>query len=62
MRRKPTMLALAALLLCAACDHQTKTAILTPETNLQMSSIRWDEAIAAKHVAGVSNGNLIFMR
>ena len=62
MQPKPTMLALAALLLCAACSNQTTTAQLDSSEKFEMSSIRWDEAIAAKQVARVSNGNLIMMR
>ena len=56
------MLALAALLVCAACANQPTTTRADAANNLEFSSIRWDEAIAAKQAARVSNGNLIFMR
>ena len=61
MRSNSTMLAIAALLLCSACANQTKTSMNNTDTNLEMSSIHWDEVTAGTPTR-VSNGNLIFMR
>ena len=61
MRINSTMLAVAALLLCSACANTTTKASLSGNSNVEMSSIHWDE-ITAGAPTRVSNGNLIFMR
>ena len=53
---KPTMLALAALLVCSACA-ETNT---SPKP--QASTIRWEEVASATQAAKVSNSGLIMMR
>ena len=62
MRIMPTMSALAALLLCAACANQpTKTTQITP-TSQQFSAVQWEDAVSAQSVARVSNGSFISLR
>ena len=61
--RKPTMLALAALLLCSACADKptTKTALTT--TYQQYSQVHVDEMIVPPtQMARVGNQGLIMMR
>lgn len=63
MRFTSRMLALAALLACAACADQSATrANLAGDAAQQFSAIRWDDAVSASQSAVVSNGKLIFMR
>jgi hypothetical protein len=62
MTLKPTLLALAGLLLCSACANQPKTATLITPAAQEFSSIRWDEAVAAQQSAKVYNNSLIMMR
>ena len=62
MRLSSRMLAFAALLACSACANQPTTTTLVTPTNQQFSTVQWDDAIAARSVARVSNGGLISLR
>lgn len=62
MRLSSRMLAFAALLACSACANQPSTTTLVTPTNQQFTAVQWDDAIAARSVARVSNGGLISLR
>lgn len=57
------MIALAAIILLAACtDSPQKTAAVTTTQYQQLSQVDWTEMTAAPTAAKVSNNNLIMMR
>lgn len=60
--RTNTVLALVAVLLCSACAEQTSSKLTSDSQTLQLTSIRWDEAVSAERAALVNNSNLITMR
>lgn len=62
MLTKPTILALAALLVCSACADKNPIKRADVSSHQQFSSIRWDEAVAARSAAKVNNTSMIMMR
>lgn len=61
MRTITRLLAIACMFACAACNN-TKTANLNPNESVEVSSIHWDESIAATQYARPNNASLIAMR
>lgn len=62
MRIMPTMPALAALLLCAACASQPATTTKITPTVQQFSAVQWEDVTSASSVARVSNAGFIALR